>query len=1201
MTDNQNEEEKNSNNILNKNKNENETDILLQKLNNQLAANKKSILSLPSYCIDLDLDLEIDIPQEKKEIKKEENKNNENNLINNDENIVNKKDEIKLNNVLENKEKEKIINNNDDTEKKEDEININNNQENQDNKDNIDSIINVEDLNDDNISRYEEEKKENKNENSDLKEQKENKEINNIIVSNNNNNSSGEINNNNNEQKNSEDNINNNINKNNKDIKQNKKENEDIKKEEIDSNFELLNSDEEENQKEKENNLNNNQNNINISNTNEEKNQEKIDEVKNPENNEEKNTNLKNPEILEKNKKEVETNKKNSDSEYEDFDDPVGDEFGQGDFQNENNTNNNNINKNEENKEKNDISKENPNQIKEDNNPNINSNNNINDIIVVNETKEEDKIKLKNENNDINISSDIDISEKQAEAEEPKKSDKSIKTDKSEKNSIHLESFVNPLEIQAQKYNSVNNNKSENIIDNIKKSKMPKSFNNLPEEQKQSLEMSLAKVINFRSQIMEFNKADIDKYPVINLDFNYKEKSLDDLIPSLTKIIEDNETSEDAEKRKNDFLEHKYYEGIISTNPLLELIPECKISHMDLIDKIYEEQGLKNIPKITEENYQENIGKINNNNCKIFEVESLENFLYKYHLENNEEIILKSFKYFPYWRSIEGDGNSFYRTIMFSIIEYFIFKNSVDSLKKLISEISCDRFVEIYKEYKINYELAFDIFGTILYLLEEDKIKKAYSLFLKSYSLKDDSFDKVLIIYLRNICFYYVDEALELSKDEEVQKKFESPIVPSSINKELIKTMNIEPDFFVVSLMAYLFDININIYWIDRNLTEPKEGLIKFTDEDIPDLINISLGFFFSSYHRIYTRQFFEEEPLIQEIYNNELTDIKKLTSELKCAKKCNNCKENNYIIFLEKKIKVCKNCLDDYINEISNSRREALIKDNYIGKEYYSRPMRLNDNYKLNDYEFIEIKEDCNMINYLQQKLSVMCSNCKNFFTKRNLNNLKCKCLLCDKCLNEMIIQITDGKKILNKYEKINLGKMLCSVCHCSFSYEDAIDHLKDIKESDKDNAIKRMIEYASTLCLICGEKVREKKENISQNNINENNNNKNESDDNDNSKYMEIQKYKIINLKREGERNKGIDYIDNEHVICMECYEKNKIKKVLNSSMSSDEDNNEDKFFINFDKGICFCRICYKKHILLQKVVKNGGCCTTSFCSTY
>ena len=74
------------------------------------------------------------------------------------------------------------------------------------------------------------------------------------------------------------------------------------------------------------------------------------------------------------------------------------------------------------------------------------------------------------------------------------------------------------------------------------------------------------------------------------------------------------------------------------------------------------------------------------------------------------------------------------------------------------------------------------------------------------------------------------------------------------------------------------------------------------------------------------------------------------------------------------------------------------------------------------------------------------------------------------------MIIQTTKGKKILNVYEKNNLYKMSCPICGLLFSYDDAIEHLKEIKQSDKDNAIKRMMEYASTLCLICGEKVRKK-----------------------------------------------------------------------------------------------------------------------------
>ena len=88
---------------------------------------------------------------------------------------------------------------------------------------------------------------------------------------------------------------------------------------------------------------------------------------------------------------------------------------------------------------------------------------------------------------------------------------------------------------------------------------------------------------------------------------------------------------------------------------------------------------------------------------------------------------------------------------------------------------------------------------------------------------------------------------------------------------------------------------------------------------------------------------------------------------------------------------------------------------------------------------------------------------------------------------------------------------------------------------------------------------------------------------------------------MKREGERNKGIDYIDTEHVICINCFEKSKIKKILDDSSVSDndDDNSERKFFINLEKGVCFCRLCYKKHTLSEKTVKNAACCTTAFCS--
>ena len=102
----------------------------------------------------------------------------------------------------------------------------------------------------------------------------------------------------------------------------------------------------------------------------------------------------------------------------------------------------------------------------------------------------------------------------------------------------------------------------------------------------------------------------------------------------------------------------------------------------------------------------------------------------------------------------------------------------------------------------------------------------------------------------------------------------------------------------------------------------------------------------------------------------------------------------------------------------------------------------------------------------------------------------------------------------------------------------------------------------------------------------------------------YNEIKKFKKIKIKREGDRNKGIDYIDTEHVICCDCFEKNKINNVLDMSYSDEEEKstkNRNKFFINYAKGECFCRICNKRHILMDRNTKNPACCATSACSLY
>lgn len=544
---------------------------------------------------------------------------------------------------------------------------------------------------------------------------------------------------------------------------------------------------------------------------------------------------------------------------------------------------------------------------------------------------------------------------------------------------------------------------------------------------------------------------------------------------------------------------------------------------------------------------------------------------------------------------------------MFSLLEYYILNNNLNELNEIISEITSNQLLEIYKKQELDYKIPFIILGAILKLLSNNNIEKAYDLFFKSYLLKDACFDKLLIIYLKYISYKYVDEVIELSKEQN------QPNIHNNLNKELINTMNIEPSFFIICLMPYLYDINIHIFWLDKDLIQCKDGVINFIDEEnTVNLPLISLGYFFSSYHIIYSVK--SKNEFINKIFNSKSNNLLRLTCQINNKDKCQICKGQKYIIFLKKNFKVCKNCLEKYINKISSFRNESLNNDNYIGQEYYSRPFHLKDNYFLNDFEFIEIKEEVNIINYLQHTASIVCSKCKGNFDKKNLNNLKCKCLLCDKCLEEMILDITGGLKILNSYEKRNLQKTLCTSCGGDFSYEDALEHLKDIKEKDRKNAINRMKNYISTKCLICGTEVR-KNENTDE--FLRDNSDETEEDNNNNqkNKYIELKKYRKIKIRKENDKRKGIDYLDIEHVICYECYEKNMInsnisyskgsvnnngkrdKEESNSGSSDDEDNKfkRGEYYVDFEEGECFCLICSKKHFLIDKSVRNGGCCSS------
>ena len=115
-------------------------------------------------------------------------------------------------------------------------------------------------------------------------------------------------------------------------------------------------------------------------------------------------------------------------------------------------------------------------------------------------------------------------------------------------------------------------------------------------------------------------------------------------------------------------------------------------------------------------------------------------------------------------RNIKGDGNCYYRAVMFRYFEKIILNKNLILLKKIIMEMnqafkSKEIQDRLYIKMNVNFkpELHMNIMYLILNLLEEGKIKESYELYIKCV-LSCPVFDYGLILYFRYILYLYIKD-----------------------------------------------------------------------------------------------------------------------------------------------------------------------------------------------------------------------------------------------------------------------------------------------------------------------------------------------------------------------------------------------------------------------------------------------------------
>ena len=670
---------------------------------------------------------------------------------------------------------------------------------------------------------------------------------------------------------------------------------------------------------------------------------------------------------------------------------------------------------------------------------------------------------------------------------------------------------------------------------------------------------------------------DINIYPSITK-LDTEEKNLKEKIPDFEKILKKEKLTLD-DKIKKYYSEDDAFEEDQESKKVTELLSEImnipNETHMDILQKNFEKEKLKNLPDI------EGLDNLEDLEYKLFEkdefypegysvisnLENLQTWIYKFRniAEEKPFIMVNALRYFNHWRMCLNDGNSFYRVNMFSLLEHCIIQKDLEFFSYILNDISSDNFIEYYKEKKIEYEKPFIILSAILSLTQDNLEEKAHEYLLKAYNLKNGCFDMLMIIYLKKVLCDFGKEINKLLDEKKKSEEKVELIEEAKIDIEQIENMYLDPPKINIFYMfGQLFNINIKLYLLGGKFLEPI-NLLKNVD-DMENTPTFIFGYFFSSYHILYSPDADNENEIFKKIVENDNPKLSKLTHILKEYKKCDICfKETNHAVFLKKKFIVCIPCLLPHIEKTIKARASNFFDDKCLGQEYYSRAIHLQDDFYLDDFDYMELVEENNIINkiYSNHKGN-KCTNCEKIKSDEiELITLECKCAYCQDCFKNIIMKMTKDQGYLLPCEVDMLNNVFKCDCGKKYTYND-FEKLYEVDDEQKEKAKERLSLYKDNYCIICLKNL------IHEDDV------------------------KKIKIKKEMEDDK-------DHFICNNCYLKHFKKIDLDSDEENNtkEDNNEDKEEDRDDNEIKVikdeqkikCSICKRWHHYIGNV-EGCGC---------
>ena len=338
----------------------------------------------------------------------------------------------------------------------------------------------------------------------------------------------------------------------------------------------------------------------------------------------------------------------------------------------------------------------------------------------------------------------------------------------------------------------------------------------------------------------------------------------------------------------------------------------------DKVDSIYKKMDKEKMKKLTIEMEKINLDNyykyynLLKNQYSIGSLSSLnymvDTTFYNEEIDEKKRIndLTELSPYMYKFRSILGDGDCFYRSLIFYILENIILTNNIMQMKELLilyyKKINKKNKLITKKDYlKILNQMNIDVVTAILFLIIENQIEnnilKAYTILLKAF-LFCSEFDFNIIFFGRYLIYEYISENENKIYSKEYQVEVGCLLPDNYVIDKGNKNDYLFEDFYALYLLKpktfaekivlyvapFVFNINMNIliyeYGIngDKSIVQEK----KFLNENAgknnfqPEINLLFRKMHYDIYYKLdyyedYQKNFdilinkFEVEPLLEE------------------------------------------------------------------------------------------------------------------------------------------------------------------------------------------------------------------------------------------------------------------------------------------------------------------------------------------------